>query len=481
MKRNLWRRVQILLNNERGVTLVMVLMVLMVLSVLGLGLLGTAVSNANLSSVDRDHQSTYYIAEAGATERLSEIKSKVAGVYDETSNEAAFYNQLENEMLGSVLNDKFEPHFGDQPQASVNVEIETVGNPRKYKIISLGTIGKRTRTVERMFTVDWQPKGGLNIPQNMAAYTNTTISLTGGATIDGNIGTNSSEANSIELKGGASIINGVVYVPEPALDIALDNGSDVDVSVSAKPPTPLKLPPFPNIPTFPVYPDSQVDGYNVIENGALRVNQKTTNGYVLNLTDNTSFTEIEIKNDKVLTINTNNSDKTIVVDDLYIQQGNLNIEGSGKLTIYVLNSISMGGGGTINDNGDIGKLNIYYSGTDEVKLAGSQKIYGSLFAESADINITGGSGFLGHILTGGNNLEISGSTYIPTLFFAPNADVQLKGGGEVEGAIISHSLSAVGGTNLKFSEPDTIDIPFGSNTSGDSPENLLQIGTIKEK
>ncbi len=67
----------------------------------------------------------------------------------------------------------------------------------------------------------------------------------------------------------------------------------------------------------------------------------------------------------------------------------------------------MGSGSVINTGGNVDKLKIYLKGSGvpsspkSVSLSGAQKIYGSLFAEDANISFSGGSGFQGDIITGG--------------------------------------------------------------------------------
>lgn len=483
-------------NNQEGVTLIMVIMVMVVLSVLGLGILGMAVNNTYLTGTERDYQSAYYIAEAGVAKEFSQIEASVTEFY-ESRPALVFFGQLEADILGAseTYND-FKPSFGESPSAVVTV---TKGEKlsetsQEYTISSLGIIGERKRTVERKITVNWQDSRNLKLPEDMAVYTNKEIKLSGGASINGNAGTNLEAAGSISLDGGASITNGKLYVPAGWEDKAINASDDV----KNKLPRPIaheriemKLPEFPEFPSYSFLPNEMYrkgnnEPYEVIQNGNLRINTNATNGYTLRLKENVDFKEILITSGNTLNIDTGNSDKEITVDHLNIQNGFINITGSGSLTFYIRDKTTLGSGSTINNGGSVGKLTIYLKGSGSatspktVTLAGNQKIFGSLYAEDARIHLTGGGGYQGHILTGGDLVTIEGGTRNNTLILAPNAQVNLTGGGIVEGAIYSDYLTGEGGSAAIHKEMDFSSIPFGSSGDAEGPVDMIVTEPISE-
>lgn len=470
------------INNEKGVALVAVLMVLVVLSILGVSLLGLAATNMKQSSIDRDYQATYYIAEAGSTYMMDQISQNVTEVYPQSASGQSFFAQVEQTfpMQTPTIYHSFEETFNNKPEAKIrvekvsstpkNAEIET----RTYKLISEGIIGGHSRTVERLFYVNWKPQNsGGSIPDdilnNLAVFSKTTIHLTEGAKIDGNVGTTLSAPNAITLNGGAKIVGNKNY--------SLNHT--------------LTMPPFPSFPVNLPYPSNnkiekdQWNHYDVVLDGNVRIDNWMANGYTLKLTEDMAINEIKITENNVLNIDVGNSDRRIVVKNLTIPNGHIKLNGTGKLTIYVTGNIVMDSGSTINNNGDIKKLELYLKGSGKpsspksVTLTGSQKIFGSLYAEDATISFGNGSGFEGHIITGGNKFTISGGVYVHSrLIYAPNANVSLIGGGSVKGSIIANSYYGDGGTLVTYEKNS--DLPFfpEENVNNDIP--LLTPGPIKE-
>lgn len=182
-----------------------------------------------------------------------------------------------------------------------------------------------------------------------------------------------------------------------------------------------------------------------------------------------------------LRIDVGDKNRAIVVDHLNIENGHIELLGTGSLTIYVTDKITLGRGSSVNENGDISRLNIFLKGTGskhnrkELKIAGSQKIYGSLYAEDADIHFSGGGGFVGNIFTGGKNLIIEGGSTITTqLIFAPQADVRMAEGGNLKGMIVAKRFYNTGGATITFEEPFVLTGPISPaalNISGNQPED----------
>ena len=438
------------INNEKGIALVAVLMVLVVLSILGVSLLGLAATNLKQGSIDRDYQATYYIAEAGSTYMMDQISQHVTDIYPQSTSDQSFFAQLEQTfpMQTPTIYRSFEETFNHKPEARIKVErVSSTQNSaeiktRTYKLISEGIIGDRSRTVERLFYINWKPQtsgGGIpdDILNNLAVFSKTTIKLIEGAKIDGNVGTAlSSDSSPITLNGGAQIVGTKNY----ALNYT------------------LTMPPFPSFPVnLPHLSNHTIEKgksnhYDVVLNGNVRIDNWMANGYTLKLTEDIEINEIKITENNVLNINVGTSDRQIVVKNLNVPNGHIDLKGTGKLTIYVTGNIVMDAGSTINNDGDIKKLELYLKGSanpsspKNVILTGSQKIFGSLYAEDATISFGNGSRFQGHIITGGKKMTISGGASVHSqLIYAPNADVSFIEGGSVKGSIIANSYYGNGG------------------------------------
>ncbi len=433
--------------------LAIVLMVLTVFSVLGISLLSTTINNANLSSIERDTQSAYYIAEAGANYKLNEIRNAVLDAYQSPTGVEL------DELLEPVELNTFEEVFGEQPIVQVRVEtINDMDNPQVYRVISEGVIGDRSRTVETSFMLTAQESGSsIEIP-DVALFTQGAINLKGGSTIDGDVSTNS---NNVNTKGGAGITG------------------DITRNLNKT----YEIPPFPEIPNYNTPENLRLEKnahnqYYVILNGDLRIDNKISDGYTLTLDDNVSFNKIKVKNN-TLNIDVGDFDRSIVVNTLDVQKGHINILGTGKLTIYVRNEMNMVSSSRINKNGSIEQLNIYLQGEKTIRLNSSQEIYGSLIAEKANIHINGGAGFKGHIITGGSSIKMNGGSWgNPTLFYAPNADFELSGGATVNGSIVAKSFDGSGGSIVTY-KPIT-NLPIEAPNDSPSLDEILTIGPIKE-
>lgn len=470
-------------KNDTGSALVFVILTFTLFTILGISLMTTSISNVTMSTKTSQYQSAYYIAESGLVMAMDDLQTAIKNIG--TVKEDKFNEQIENiidsfgikEYGGESDDSPFQPMSGVQPKAVVTIK---KNGDSTYTLQSVGEIGKNRRTLIKQFRVQWNggeyieepddnsnPQPDILLPKNLAVLTNGKIEMSGGASIIGNTATTMNKnTNSIILSGGANI-NGDVIYGEQRYD--------------------FKLPSFPVYPAYTPYPDKSWNDYNVIQNGNVRINAWQANNYTLNLTDNASFQDILITSNMTLNIYVGNTNKSIVVNDLNIENGHIKLIGTGNLTIYVKGNITMGAGSTINEMRNtnisdlINKLTVYVdkssnpSKPKEIKLDGAQKIYGSLFAKDSNIDIAGGGGFQGHIFTGGSSVSISGGgSGNPSYIYAPNADIKLSGGGIVKGTIVGKTLDASGGTSVTYQNIDLTKIPFIQNNQ--APPNKVEVG-----
>ena len=125
-------------------------MVLITFSILGFSIIAMASSSVKLSDNERDDQSVFYIAEAGLTVKIEEIEETVADVYSRTGTEAEFFYTLNSKIIevSKPSTAIFEKTIhGKEPKALITVEELNTGNPREYKVGSIGTIGDSSRSV----------------------------------------------------------------------------------------------------------------------------------------------------------------------------------------------------------------------------------------------------------------------------------------------------------------------------------------------
>lgn len=497
------------LKNHTGSTLMLTLITLAVSAILGMVLLSVSASHLKMTTSERDYQAVYYIAEAGLNQRLSELKEEITKIYGETTSEIDFFQQFDNYINIPVDPvDSFDSVNGQQPIARVEID----KSDTKYTIKSTGEIGNRQRTVIRVIELTWIPENsGGSILNDMAAFVNSTIKLTNHFTVIGDIGSNSSASDAIYLdNSGSSKIEGNIYYIENRGAVKIDKASTLTGNVEEGSKRQYTLPPFPMYPldyskieTKP-HEEKFVSVWNssrevINQEGDLTHDEAAkVGGYVLNLDKNYQLRNVSVVGNTTLKIDVGNVNRSIVVDHLHIQSGNIQLLGTGKLTVYA-KKVSIGSG-TVNKGSnpyeDSKRLNIYIKGTEpavEFNL-GSGEIHGSVYAENANIILERGKKLYGSLVTGGTSVKIrGGSTASAQLLYAPNADVEVSGGAYVEGTMICESLHVKGNSTLKFTELSLDGLPFfpddgswgsggGTGGGGASPslEDLLNIGSTRE-
>lgn len=484
---------QLLNQSERGSILALVMVTLSVLSLLGLAVATVSFANVNLTNVDRDYQSSYYIAEAGANQTYAEINTIVASAYEIASSVGEFYHILNDEIAvldGRSLSN-FSSYFKEMPLADIEIQELTDSNPRQYQIVSKGKIGNRTRTVTKAFRINWQSKHGVSFPNNAAAVVKNRITLTEGASIRGDIHVDSTDQGIISMDGGTSISGGVAYVPMEAVHNAVSTSAnfggtppEVRESTDAIPWSSYDqiIASFPTFPGYAFPEDETIGGpynrFDVIKNGDLNINSWQANGYTLDLSRSMSLGNISITNDNTLNIDTHDQDQDIVVDNLLVSQGHIKLIGSGTVNIYVKNEFSLGGGTTFNQNGSVSQLNIYLAGKNKsLELDDNQQINGSMFAEDTSVTLTGGGGFKGYIVTGADQVIFDGGSFSNLLLLAPNAEAKVLSGANISGTMITKQLIGTGGANVTFDELNEFEFPFGN--VGSSGEIITEEPTVE--
>ncbi|MGJ9383061.1 DUF7305 domain-containing protein [Salipaludibacillus sp. CF4.18] len=463
------------LNNENGMALVLVLLLIMIFSVLTLGVIGVTSSNLTLTTGERDHQSSYYIAEAGINVRMQEIQTESLEAYNQhLENPIGDSRDAIVSAISTGLNEKKDFNNGiflTEVLGPLNDEY-----PLKYTIKSEGIINNRSRKLTKDITI--------NSPENndLAVVTDESISLRGGASINGSVATKSLNENAITLTGGSSITQNISLHPDA------DNEKVINVPDHYPEEWWLKVQkksyPSLTFPIFPTYPENSENHDNIELSGNDKFKWDLNSSV-------TSISTISLKSNTELTIDVGNSDKKLVVSHLNIINGHILIEGTGSLKIYVIDEITMGSGSSINNDGDIDQLQLFLKASDSttaktLKLSGNQKIFGSFFGEDTNIDLTAGSGFQGHILTGGTSVNISGGSDNTTkLFHAPNAHFSMSGGGSVTGRIISKSFEATGGSHVIMDkiEEDSLSTIYDGSNPGDYffNQNNLIISTTPTK
>ncbi|MGY4794588.1 pilus assembly PilX N-terminal domain-containing protein [Lysinibacillus fusiformis] len=423
------------------------------------------------------------------------IKNKLKDLgYPTTDKDEGIPIELEKRFRDDFKTPTFEDQFKHTPKASVLLTLKNAAS-LQYIIESEGEFEGTSinRTLQQSIAVKLNysddnediddgssPNEGSNsgsnndghfVPNEYTVQTKGDIILNGGGKINGNV---ASANGTITLTGGASITGNIGISPDKLIvdNEGLHKHKD-QITEHQDFPTGNLLAPFPddkmnNLSQLSFPPNQVVTANssktNVINNGNFQATNWITDNYTLNLTGDTHFKEFKVAENNTITINVGDTDKDLYIENLNILQGHIKIIGTGKLNIYVKDSLYIKG--SFNDGGDVSQINFLYSGSKSLALTDETKLNGSLYAKDADLSFTGGVGVKGNIYSGGNNITFNGGFNSEGQhIIAPNADVKVVAGAHIKGAIVADRIIVDGGASITFSESNA------SNGNGGNDNN----------
>lgn len=494
--------------NEEGSALVLTLMIFLVLTVLATSISFLTVGSFRLSDINRDGTSAFYIAEAGAKKAYEEASQEVMKTYESAPTSSNFYAALDALFLNKERPFSFDKQFGDDAKANVTFTGSS-SNPGKYTLTSTGSVGGKTRTVQKQFDVSWVDKGGSGglpaLPsEKTVLMTQGKTTITAGAKLEGDIHTSSKKPGSIIFSGGATFENTTLFYPNTANK---DNLFVYENNITGP-----KVEPTANTINFDGYKKliddfdiptgitttlpketiikNQYETHNVVdENGNLQINNYLVSEYQLKLTKDVKIPTINITSGKKLTINTNGENRVILIDTLSSNGGKIEILGEGRVTLVITNTIQFNENSYINDqtNSDNNQLTIIYTGSTP-KFSGLIRIKANIIVKNKNSIIElGNSNINGIFLTDSEKVIFNGSHYGPPahklILIAPYALVDLSSSIAIEGSIIANTFEMSGGAQLTPAKIDTSGFPIGSGGPSTTPklEDLIQSGPILEQ
>jgi len=259
---------------------------------------------------------------------------------------------------------------------------------------------------------------------SFALFANNEINFSGSYTVDGNVGVNSELKEKINFDGsGGANVDGVFYVgPEGNTTVGDYTSGSLDPSdaVITRPSeyvqqwlldrtvTNLSNTISLDTPVIPAEIDYYPDNGTYITDGNF-----TTNTWITSKTYEISqdgrFNSITVGSglDRVMKIYTNNGLRVIVVDNLTIGYGTIEIVGSGNVVFYVTNDLKITNGAKTGS----GNMLFLYTGTNDIEISGGSSIEAQgIYAPNATVNISNGSTVGGPVYA--ENINISGNSNI---------------------------------------------------------------------
>lgn len=295
---------------------------------------------------------------------------------------------------------------------------------------------------------------------DQAVHAENSISLTGSSSIQGDASINSTQQGAVDIDGGPqAIITGNLFIGPGGIpsEVAPDKRSNWggggpgvtggDIFIMEKE---LEF----EMPEFPPFPDFNLTASSVYTKGnkGATLNPADYDGYYIS--------EISVKSNTNLTINIGDEERTMFVGKFNIDQGHVNIVGDGKLNLYVVDDMSLGGSSSINRNGDVNNIFMFYGGQNELAFRGNTEFNGGLFAKYANVILGGSNSLKGSLLTGGSEVVIHGAAFATSrVVYAPNANVELKGSGHIYGSVVSDTFRANGNAHVVYQKDLDSDLP----------------------
>ena len=447
-----------ILSDEKGfITVFLLAMIFIIITIMGAGIVFINNGNKRAWSTARSNQALY-LAEAGIEKAIQWLK--------DNPNQWDSPPTISRTSLPSVVFGTSEVDF-QPPIESLPPRTE------EWTICSTGIVQSANREIKETISIEFT-KTQSNIVKldfNYALFTSGNIHMgsKGSSIIGGDVATNSTAPNSIYFPWSAKI-EGHLYVgpgadPSQVVDGAQKDPEEKNVTLGTS--NLEEIISYP-LPLFPDYPTNLPTRSSITLEGSTN-DSISEDGYYPNIT---------IKDNTTLTIDIpEGTERKIMVDTLYMPQGNIVINGSGKLTLYVKNSFTFTYGSKINygssGDGNPDQVLIYYEGTNKFSIAGDTKINGTVFVEKADMEIDNSGGIKGHIITGGNNVSIAGDgSAVVKALYAPNANVSLTNSGKIYGAVVAKNFSTSGNSRIYYDPSiSSVDLPI----SGGSEKSTFEI------
>lgn len=471
-------------KKEKGfITIVLLAMIFIVVAIMGAGIVFINSGNKRAWSTARSNQALY-LAEAGIEKAIQWLKDNP----DQWDSPPSISPTSLPSVDFGTYEVKFLPPTASPPSGTKEWNIHSTGIVQSGNQEITETISIEITKIQPSPT----PTEGsgneveLELKYALFTYNNIQMGSKGSSKIIGNVATNSTVPNSVYFPWSATIdaeydeedtykFGGKLFIGPNGDPSQVVNGARPNPEYSWENNGNVELGTF-NLEEVVSYPDPIFPEFPTdLPTRSSITLQGSTNG---SISDDGYYPNITIKNNTVLTIDIpEGTERKIMVDTLNMPQGNIVINGSGKLTLYVKSAFTFTNGSKINygssGDGNPDQVLIYYEGTNKFSVAGDTKINGTVFVEKADMQIDNSGGIKGHIITGGNNVSIAGDgSAVVKALYAPNANVSLTNSGSIYGAVVAKNFSTSGNSRIFYdSSMSTVILPIGggSGPGGQTP------------
>ncbi len=412
-----------MIRNNKGASLAIVLMVGTVLIIFSVVLGSFAVNEAKQTSLEEKETQAYYIARAGAEAASSWI---INNLDDFSSYDSPIISRNNDFSIG-----KFDLEIIDE---STRIIINSTGKIENGED-SFGV----TRYIDEVVTIMLMKKdigqgGSQDILSSidMAMFSDTRIVIKNNCKITGDIGSNSTEEDSLDIDKNNNEIYGTVYIGlggDPDKVLKKDR-ADVNVQ------TLDEVRDYPSI----EFPDI-FDDISYISKGDLKLEKGETK--TIDGSSNYEYSEIEVVK-SILFIDMTQGDGIIQAKSLKIDDNSqIILIGTGSLKLYLNDSFDVIKESKITTN-STDQLEVYVKKGDS-KIENQSIVNCSIYTYDGDVTIKNSS-ITGSIIGGDSIIinqdnNIHNEHIVKSLIYAPDAVIELKSNTILEGSIIGNDLT----------------------------------------
>jgi hypothetical protein len=463
-----------IMSDEKGfITVFLLAMIFIIVTIMGAGIVFINNGNKRAWSTARSNQALY-LAEAGLEKAIQDLKNPSA-------NWASLTSVPETDFPSINPIGKYKVEFGPLEQSEPGIDkriLHSTGIVQSGNRKITETISIEVTKIQPSPTPPEESEPGrdveLELKYALFTYNNIHMGSKGSSRIIGDVATNSTAPNSVYFPWSAMVEGHLLVGPgvDPSLVV---NGAQPNPEIGNVTLGTSNLEEVNSYPE-PVFPEFPTD----LPTRSSITLQGSTNG---SISEDGYYPNITIQDNTTLTIDIpEGTERKIVVDTLDMPVGNIIINGSGKLILYVKNEngFTLPSSSKINygsdGNGDPNQVLFYFKGPDDevttkFSVLGDAKIHGTVFVKKADLKIDNSGGIKGHIITGGNNVSIAGDgSAVVKALYAPNANVSLTNSGSIYGAVVAKNFSTSGNSRIFYdSSMSSVILPIGGGSGPGGP------------